>query len=184
MNEYDSPNYASFSYQKKNEGKVKLKRTLMVLAYILYLAVFFLACYVSKLIPVFALAPLTLWIIIFFTWKLVSYDCYFEFKGGMLELGTVKVNKKGTRRQNPLTSIHVKEALSASLYDPKSFDLSSVKKVYNLSESESSDKRIIIVFEEKGERCAAIFEGTAKVANLIASFCENGKTLKGQILHG
>ena len=68
MNEYDSPNYASFSYQKKNEGTVKLKRSLMVLGYVLYLVVFFLACYLSKLIPVFALAPLTLWIIIFFTW--------------------------------------------------------------------------------------------------------------------
>ena len=33
MNEYDSPNYASFSYQKKNEGTVKLKRSLMVLGY-------------------------------------------------------------------------------------------------------------------------------------------------------
>ena len=184
MNEYDSPNFASFSYQPKNEGKVKLKRSLMVLAYVLYLVAFFLACYLTKLIPVFAIAPLSLWIIVFFTWKLVSYDFYFEFKGGMLELGTVKVNKKGVRNQKPITAIHVKEALSASLYDPKSFDLSSVKKIYNLSESENSDKRIIIVFEENGERCAAIFEGTAKVANLIASFCENGKSLKGQTLHG
>lgn len=184
MNEYDSPNYASFTYEKKNEGKVRLGRTLMMCAYVLYIVVFFLVCYLSRVIPAFALAPLTLWIIVFFTWKLVSYDCYFEFKSGMLELGTVKVNKKGARRQNPQVTIHVKEAISASLYDPASEDLKTVEKVYNLSASEKSDKRILIIFEENGKRCAAIFEGTAKLANLIASFCENGKSLKGETLHG
>ena len=184
MNEYDSPNYASFTYEKKNEGSVRLGRTLMICAYVLYLVAFFLVCYLTRIIPVFALAPLTLWIIIFFTWKLVSYDCYFEFKSGMLELGTVKVNKKGIRRQTPLVTIRVKEAVSASVYNPSSDDLKSFDKVYNLSASEKSDKRIIIVFSESGKRCAAIFEGTAKVANLIASFSENGKSLKGQTLHG
>ena len=184
MNEYDSPNYAEFTYEKKNEGKVRLGRTLMICAYILYLGAFFLVCYITKVIPVFAIAPLTLWIIIFFTWKLVSYDCYFEFKAGMLELGTVKVNKKGVRRKNPQVTIHVKEAISAALYDAASADLSTVEKVYDLSEAQSSDKRIIIVFEKDGQRQAAIFEGTAKVANLIASFSEKGKSLKGQILHG
>ena len=101
-----------------------------------------------------------------------------------LELGTVKVNKKGVRRKNPQVSIHVKEALFASLYDANSDDLKTAEKVYDLSEFQSSDKRILIIFEKDGKRCAAIFEGTAKVANLIASFCENGKSLKGQILHG
>jgi hypothetical protein len=184
MNEYDSPNYAEFTYEKKNEGKVRLARTLMICGYALYLVAFFLVCYLTRVIPVFAIAPLTLWIIIFFTWKLVKYDCYFEFKAGMLELGTVKVTKKGDRRKNPLVNIHVKEALSAALYDQSSDDLKTVEKIYDLSESQSSDKRILIVFEKDGQRQAAIFEGTSKVANLIASFCENGKTLKGKQLHG
>ena len=184
MNEYDSPNYAAFTYEMKNEGKIRLGRTLMICAYVLYLVAFFLVCYLTRVIPVFALAPLTLWIIIFFTWKLVSYDCYFEFKAGMLELGTVKVNKKGARRQNPKVSIHVKEAIAASVYNPASDDLKSCETVYDFSSSARSDKRILIVFEKDGKRCAAIFEGTAKVANLIASFCERGKNLKGQTLHG
>ena len=184
MNEYDSPNYAEFTYEKKNEGKVRLARTLMVCGYILYIAAFFLVCYLTRVIPVFAIAPLTLWIIVFFTWKLVKYDCYFEFKAGMLELGSVKVNKKGVRRKNPQVTIHVKEALSAELYNPSSDDLKTVEKVYDLSASQSSDKRILIIFEKNGKRQAAIFEGTEKIANLIASFCEKGKSLKGQKLHG
>ena len=184
MNEYDSPNYAAFTYEKKNEGSVRLGRILMISAYVLYLVAFFLVCYLTRIIPVFALAPLTLWIIVFFTWKLVSYDCYFEFKSGMLELGTVKVNKKGIRRQTPKVSIHIKEAISATVFNPASDDLKTCETVYDLSSSAKSDKRILIVFEKDGKRCAAIFEGTAKVANLIASFCQNGKSLKGQTLHG
>ena len=184
MNEYDSPNYATFTYEKKAEGKVRLGRTLMLLGYILYLAVFFIVCYLTKLIPLFAIAPMTLWIIVFFTWKLVSYDCYFEFKSGYLELGRVKVNKKGVRHKTPKVTVHIKEALSASQYDPAADELKTLERVYDFSASQHSDKRILVVFEEDGKRAGAIFEGTAKVASLIASFCPNGKSLKGKILHG
>lgn len=183
MNEYDSPNYASFTYEIKNEGRVRLFRTLAVLGYILFLVAFFLVCYLTKLIPVFAIAPILLWMIIFFTWRYVSYECYFEFKSGVLELGIVRQSKRG-KKSKCLVSIRVKEAISASVYNSQTDDLSSYSKVYNFSASESSDKRIIIVFEKDGNRCAAIFEGTARVANLIASFSPCGKSLKGEMLHG
>ena len=182
MNEYDSPNYAEFSYEKKNVGRIKLLRTLMICGYAAYIIAFFLVCYISGFVPVFALAPVTLWIIIFFTWKLVSYDCYFEFKGGMLELGHVKVKKSG-RVKSPKLSIHVKEATFASPLSGYEAYLEG-NKIYDFSESPTSENRILLTFVKDGVNCAVIFEGTAKIANLIASFCPKAKDLKGKIFHG
>ena len=74
MNEFDSPNYAEFSYDVKSEGRIKTLRTLAVIGYIAFVAAFFLVCYISRVIPVFALAPILTWILVFFTWGLVKFD--------------------------------------------------------------------------------------------------------------
>ena len=182
MNEYDSPNYASFYYEKKNVGKTRLLRSLMICAYALYVVVFFLVCYLTRFIPVFALAPFTLWIIVFFTWKYVTYDCYFEFKAGMLELGHVKSTKSG-RKKTPKLTIHIKEASFAAPLSENEAYIEGTKH-YDFSESEKSDKRILILFEKDGIASSVVFEGTQRVANLIASFCPKAKNLKGQIFHG
>ena len=184
MNEFDSPNYAEFSYDVKSEGKVKRLRTLAVIGYILFVAAFFVVCYVSRVIPVFALAPILTWILIFFTWSLVKFDYYFEFKTGMLELGKIVGSKKGRKKQQKL-SIHAKDALYAAPFEGEHAEkLKEAEVVHDLSSSAKSDKRIIMLFEDKGKKCAVIFEGTAKIANLLASFCPNAKDLKGKIFHG
>ena len=184
MNEFDSPNYAEFSYEVKNEGKVKAMRMLAIAGYILFVAAYFLICYITRVIPAFAIAPIFTWILIFFTWNLVKFDYYFEFKTGMLELGKITGGKKG-RKNQPILTVHVKDAVFIAPFEGAHAErLSEAKKIYDLSASQTSDKRIIILFEEKGETSAVIFEGTARIANLLTSFCPNTVDLKGKQLHG
>ena len=80
MNEFDSPNYAEFSYDVKSEGKVRTMRIMAILGYAAFLLLYFLICYATRMIPVFAIAPIFTWILVFFTWSYVKYDYYFEFK--------------------------------------------------------------------------------------------------------
>ena len=60
----------------------------------------------------------------------------------------------------------------------------NIKTVYDFSESKLSPHRIALVFDKDGKECLAIFEGTAKAAKILASLCENGKSLKGKTFHG
>ena len=154
----------------------------MILGYIAFVGAFFGVCVATKFIPIFATCPIFLWMLIFFTWRYVSYDCYFVFQGGMLELGTSR-NGKGGMKKYPKLKIHVKEA---SLICPYAGNeaLVSDTKFYDFSESQSSDKRILIFFEQEGSKCSAVFEGTEKVAKLLASFCANTQDIKGQVFHG
>ncbi len=183
MNEFDSPNYAEFSYAVKNEGKIKTKRTLAVICYAIFVIAYFLVCYISRIIPVFAISPLITWILVFFTWPIVSYDYYYEFKTGNLELGKIVGGKKGRKKQQKL-SVHIKEATFAGPFPESKNELTGNEVVYDFSASSNSDKRILILFEKDGKPSAVIFEGTSRIAGLITSFCPNAVNLKGKIFHG
>lgn len=183
MNEFDSPNYTEYTYTKKSEGNLKILKYLFIVMYMAFVGAFFLVCYVSRVIPMFAVCPIFTWILIFFTWRLVSFDCYYEFKEGILEVGKVKVRKSGRIKSLKLR-VHVKEALYAAPYEMAGAQLAGVKKVYDYSESIFSEHRIVIIFSEGGERAALIIEGTAKIAKLISSLCEGAEGLKGRAFHG
>ena len=182
MNEFDSPNYAEYSYEKKSEGRVKLERRLMIAFYVGFFIGGLIVCIVTKLIPLFAVAPTLTLILYLCTWRLVKYDVYYEFKSGMLEFGKIRVNKHG-RHKTPKLSIHVKEALYIAPYESEQ-QYSGAVRLYDYSESPSSDKRIVLVWDNAGVRCAVLFEGTAKIAKLLASFCQNTENLKGKEFHG
>jgi hypothetical protein len=93
MFEDESPNSAEYVYEKQSKGKVKLQRTLMICLYVVFVLAYFLFCYISRIIPLFAMAPIFLYILYLFTWRLVKYDCYWEFRSGELTAGTVRVGK-------------------------------------------------------------------------------------------
>lgn len=182
MSEFDSPNYAEYTYEKKSEGKTKTGRRLMLLLYILFAVAYFTVCCVTKLFVLIAIEPILVWMLVFFTWKYVSYDCYFVFNTGILEIGTARTSKNGPK-SNPKHKIHVKDAEFAGAL-LQNEDILKDCKVSDFSESAASDKRIVIIYNNKGERTAVIFEGTARIANLLASFCPCAKELKGQKFHG
>ena len=183
MSDYGSINSSEYVYDQKNEGKVKLKRTLMIVGYVAYLLGFFIFCMATKIFALFAIGPLTLYIIYLLTWRLVSYDCYWEFATGALEIGRIKVSKNG-RRKTPAVKIQIKDALRIGGFTDLS-QLGNIDKLYDYSESPSSDKRVYIIFEDDGKRCCAIVEATARLLSLLATFSKNADPeLKSMPNHG
>ena len=185
MSEFDSPNYAEFSYTRKSEGSYKTMRMLLIGAYILFVSVFFVVVLMTKLIPVFALCPILLWILIFFTWRYVSYDYYFEFREGYLQFGKIMGTKNG-RKRYPTRRVHIKEAEFIAPYDDEEsrVRVNEAKSVYDYSASTASGNRVLILYKEGCDTVAIIFECTAKMAKLCAAFCQNSKNMKGQTFHG
>lgn len=203
MNEYDSPNFAEYVYDRKNEGKVKIMKSVAIAVYVLFAAGIFAVLCALQLFWFVAVLPIFTWMLVYFTWGFISYDYYYEFKHGEMEFGAVRQSKNG-RRRRPMLKLSVKAATLAKVYseddakhlatkssaaangNDKAVEtaLPAVEKLYDFSESKSSDKRIILYFNDGGKSAAVIFEGTARIAKLIASFCQNGASLKGAQLHG
>ena len=183
MNEYDSPNFAEYVYDRKNEGKLKIMKSVAIAVYVLFAAGIFAVLCALQLFWFIAVLPIFTWMLVYFTWGLISYDYYYEFKHGEMEFGGIRVTKNGRRRRQML-KLSVKEATLAKVYNPEEDKTEGLEKLYDFSESQASDKRIIIYFNNSGKSAAVIFEGTARIAKLVASFCPNGAALKGEVLHG
>ena len=86
-------------------------------------------------------------------------------------------------RKTPRLNVHVKEAEDIGYYTDASV-LGEVAKVYDYSESPSSDKRVYIVYREDGKRVALLVEATARLASLLTSFCDKAHDIKGKEFHG
>ena len=81
MNE-DFINYAEYGVEKKGEGKNRIARILLVCLYIVFSSLY-AGFFISVRIPhLIAILPILLWILIFFTWRLVKYDCEYRIEKG------------------------------------------------------------------------------------------------------
>ena len=182
MSEFDSLNSTDYVYEIKAQGKHLFLRFMTVTLYVLFIIAFFLFCYLTRIIPLFAIASMILYIIVLLTWRLVKYDVYWSFERGQLELGKI-VKKRGGPRRIKTVSIHIKDALEIMPYEGRA-QLKTAKRIYDLSESKNSENKILILFSEKEKTSAAIVEGTARLASLLTSFSKNAHDLKSRTFHG
>ena len=169
MSEFDSPYSCEFTYSKRAEGKNLLARMALLLLYIAFVGGFFAFCYFTRIVPLFAVCPIFLWMLIFFTWRYVSYDYYFEFRSGLLTIGKLKVRKKREIR-TPKYSVTVKDAKEIYPIPAGRIDTGKCTPVYDFSGSVASDKRIAIVSEKSGRDEMCILECTRPLAKMIMSY--------------
>ena len=178
MNEFDSPNYTEYVYDKKAEGKIKVLKYLLIVGYVLFVLAFFLVCYITRFIPVFAICPLVCWILVFFTWRLVSFDVYYTFEHGHMEFGKVKRRKSGNIRR-PTLKIDVQKAVLATSYENavKTEKYKTVKCIYDYSSTKTSKNLLMIIFQTGSKREAVIFENTPKLQKLLTRYCPVSKDI-------
>lgn len=182
MDEYDSPNYTEFTYEKRAEGRLKIAKILFIVFYFAFFGAFFAFCAITGWWPLFGVSPLLAWMLVFFTWRYVSYDVYYTFNHGQMEFGKVKV-KKSSRHRNATLSVTVNDAKLIAPYDVavECEQFKNVKYVFDYFSHSSSQNRIALVFNKDGKDCAVIFEGTDRVAALLHSFCKhNSRELKSR----
>ena len=169
MSEFDSPYACESTYSKKAEGVNALARLLLVLLYVAFVGGFFGFCYISRIIPLFAVCPIFLWMLIFFTWRLVDYDYYFEFRTGTLSVGRSVVRKKREIRK-PKYTVTVKDASAIYGLPRGKVKFSSSVKVYDFSGTRNSECRIAIVTKSDKKEEICIVECTRPLAKLIMSY--------------
>lgn len=153
---------AEHIYARKAEGAVLRARLLMLLSYFLFAVAYFLFCYISRFIPLFAICPILLWILIFFTWPLVGYEVYCEVAHAELTIGRAK--KRGKRR--PLYTVKVKEIKEIVRVTPGRVKFEG-KNVKNLSSSHRAEYRLLATFRSGKGEVSVVFDTTAHVTRML-----------------
>ena len=169
-----SPNFTEYVYDKKAEGNLLVGRVLLVLLYIIFVVGFFLFCYISRIIPLFALCPFATWVLVFFTWRLVSFDVYYTFEHAKLEVGKMR-DVKNARIKLPSLVIECKNVTYVARYSDAvaSGKLGGVK-LKDFSQRLGSYNSIVILYNDGGETCAVVIEATDRLIKLLKSFVKDG----------
>ena len=171
MNEFLTYEYAVAPPKKK---KLKL---LLIFGYVLYaLILFVLIATVGKLfLPLFALVPITLWVIVFFTWPYTSPEYEYSMTSGELTFSVIYGGR--IRKKVFETKIKDMEAI-APLEEPYSrkIDEFGPASVYEGASSHTSPDAYFAIFaNEDGEKCVYYFEATERALKILRHY--NPKTV-------
>lgn len=177
MSDLDGQFYSEHSYSRRAEGRVLAARALMVLFYLAAAVGYFLFCYISRFIPLFALCPILIWILVFFTWGLVGYDVYCELSRGELSVGRERRGRSGKKRKQIL-SVHVRDAIDILPVAPGRVKLNGVDVLVDLSSSSKREGRVAVLFATKGGTTAVVIDATGHLVRLLMTYYHRTDELK------
>ena len=166
-----------YTVEQKAEGALRLKRLALLLLYILYPAtlIFVVGNGSAAIIaPLLAFIPLSLWIIIFLTWRYVKISLQYVAQSGKLTF----IKHYGSRTHKPQCEIVLKDA---RLIAPVGFrehderlEIFAPEITYSALSSKKATDQYYIAFENAaGKRCVLFFEATSKMLEICKMYNPN-----------
>lgn len=171
MDDFNTYEYAA---SQKTEGKWLIYRILLMTLYVLYTTGYFVFIFVTRMIPLGALIPVTLWIIIFFTWKYTKPDYKYIIEAGKLNFYVIYGNKK----KHLKAEIRVSSAEKIAPVSEISAEIAdfSPEIVYSaLPCSNASDAYALLYTNESGKKCVFYFVATEQALKLLRFY--NSRTV-------
>lgn len=174
MDDFNTYEYAA---AQKSEGKWLVYRILLMTFYVLYCVGYFIFIFKTRMIPLGALIPVTLWIIIYFTWKYTKPDYKYVIEGGKLTFLVIYGNKKKRKK----TEIRISSASKIAPVCNITADISDFapQTVYNaLPRANAADAYAILYNDEGGKRCVFYFVATAQALKLLHFYNSRTEVVK------
>ena len=167
-------NTCEYGAEQKSEGKWKLLRTLVLVGYILLVLVYFVVLYIIRLLPLFAITPIWLWILCHFTWRYTKPDYRYFIEKGTFTF-YVYYGKKSRKEKTKFT------VSSAEAIAPKDTLVEKIKEfnpvnIYSAVPSvKASDVYAVLYTDKNGKRCVLYFVATSTALKLLRFY--NSKTV-------
>ena len=167
LNDYE------YTVEQKNEGKWKIRKALMLTLYVLYTIVYFLIIYITRVIPLGALIPVTLWILIFFTWRYVKPEYKYHIESSFLTFTVVY----GGRTKKEILKTKICDAdyiLPLAEAEGVIRDFEPQLKYNALPFVGCDDAYAMLYTDNSGKRCLFTFKATAQALKSLRFY--NNKT--------
>ena len=160
---------APFEYTvaEAKSAKLTFKRITLVALYALYVIGVLLAGATLKLIlPMLALIPLSLWIIVFFTWRYTQVEYEYSFFSGVITVSRVL----GGRSKKKLAEITIRSASAILPCEDEyaaQIEAYGRKTVFAASSENAADLYAVLYQNEQGERCVLFMELIEKAQKIV-----------------
>lgn len=168
-----------YTVAEKKNGKLVFKRITLIALYILWGAVFLFAGFALRIIvPFLALIPLSLWVLVFLTWRLTQVEYEYSFFGGALTVSRVL----GGRTRRELCQITIRTLTAALPYEnafiPKIEAYNPQKTIFAASSEDAQNVYCLIWTDGDGCCCSLFFEPTEKALKILRYYNMSAVTLK------
>ncbi len=158
MNDFSTYEYV---VAQKLKGIEKLKKVGLVLLYVVFVIGWFIFGFATKLFPLLALCPVTLWMLIFFTWRYVQVDYEYSATSGVITFSEIY----GNRSRKKLGEIILKSCTTIAPLNEKYdylIDRFAPEKLINCLSCEGAEDAYFMLAEVGGKKVVAYFEATEK----------------------
>ena len=148
-----------YTVAQVHEGKWRAYKWMMLGGYALFAIVYFLVAYITRIIPIVAILPLFLWILIYFTYKYVKPEYKYKITEGNIHFSVVFGKREKEILKTRICDAAYIIPLESALDKIRDFE---PKKTYSARPSlHSTDSYIMLYNNEKGEPCAFMFKATS-----------------------
>lgn len=161
MNSINSP--YEYTVLQKIEGELKTRRVLLIIGYIMYVLLFsfLILDFLPGLVPVMALIPITLYIIILVTWRSTQKEFEYATVSGSVTFATVYAAKQRKERITFNIRDCIKIApLTAEQKSRLAKEYSKKETVYALSSPSSPDAYFAEVLKQDRQKAVVMFDAT------------------------
>ena len=157
-----------YTVAEKKDAKLVFKRITLIALYVFYAVALLLAGMLIKLIvPMLALVPLTLWIIIFFTWRITQVEYEYSFFAGVLTVSRV-LGGKSRKKLCEVTIRHLSGVYACDEEGQPRIDGFQPEKVVFAASDENAPTLCAALWtDEDGTRRALFFEPNEKAVKIL-----------------
>ena len=145
MNEGYGSNSAPFEYTIEKQGKEKSKRKILLsLLYIVWTVLFFSVGVIVKLIlPLLCFIPLSLWILVWLTWRYTHEEIKISLSAGTMTLTRLFDGKNAKK----LTEVKIKDIECFEKYSDEKMKACKCENIIYATQNSNYDEAYIVMWE-------------------------------------
>lgn len=156
---------------EQRSPRLVLKKVGLILLYVIWgLGLLILGGVIKLILPLLAFIPITLWMLIYFTWPLTQVAYEYSFFGGELRVSRIL----GERRRRELVSVKLRELDAVRFCDGGEADalarFSPQKVIFAASSQEAPRLAVAIWKNEREERTALYLELDDKALRILRCY--------------
>ena len=162
-----------YTVAQKNEGKWSIYRWLMLSGYVLFAAGYFIAAYLSGFIPLVAILPLLLWILVYFTFRYVKPEYKYEISEAYLKFYKIYGKSEKETARIKICDADFIIPLENAIDEIQAY--APLCTYSAIPSKDSTDLYVILYKDSLGVASAFMFKATAEALKCLKFY--NGKTV-------
>lgn len=169
-----------FTVAEKKTPLLMLKKTALIVGYVLWAAVLFVVGSATKIfVPFLALVPISLWILVYFTWRYTQVRYEYSFFAGELTVSRIL----SERFRKVLIKVHIRDIAAILPYEeeyiPKTEAFGAEKTIFAASGYDAPTLYVAMwKDEDNGKKYLLCFEPDEKSVKILRYYNAAAMTLR------